>query len=720
METRVLLETNRTQPLEIGHHNRPENTNRTLDDTRLSTLTDHSSRDPIFQSGSDGRLIFDTASPFIYRFKKSSLWIGQPANVLAPETLRDSWDKPGGLKDRLEKDLRSTRDEIQRDGAGMPSHERHITLELRMSGSTSLLNPGSVTLRPCIWVLCGSRRCKKQVWKAVRSLSWTFAFVHRPIEVHTGGPRLATVQLSVPAVQVRWDQMAKDGIGCMGGRMLHHVEQDDSRIDHMSVCGMLCCTTFARDGHIIEQHLSRIGGILTQDYDVSSQGEHPAANGPVMTTAHGILDLLWTPRQRDQKTEFNDKTKAGASDAPNADDIESSWDSESSCDSDGSEEGCQGLGSRNYLQAVSWSSLRTVVGIRYMGHEISKQGLRNGVSKGADYMLLGPGPLWNFHNTYRSKQGGDIKVAGHATNATLKPGPVSILFSSDVVEEGYLLAESLQLPLWGKTLDVRKVQLRGPLAAGTSGTWLLRDNLFCGIIVARYPWEPFALIITAEDVLQDVRESFNDNLGSEAETGASPEPIYHLPPELSHRNERLMTWMVDPPRSNAERLGSAYTQVFSERPSSETTLSIVEEQHQMTKQHDGVSTNPASTEPSRPNKERKMLEQTLESMSLLRMTPSVVGNQASKASADPPLEPDGRGKSQKAPARRNTPASKTTGLKGLKSSFEGLKASSTVRVWTCCQCGGPDMTTNVLSCLSCYHYRCNNCHVKKVNVKREK
>ncbi|KAK2051890.1 hypothetical protein LY76DRAFT_369678 [Colletotrichum caudatum] len=163
-----------------------------LRDSRGKSVDQAFDQGGVSGSPSDGCRTFDITSPSIFRRKRSFLWIGKPADVPVPESLRESWSKPGGVKDRLQKDLRPICDGMQRDGAGMPHHERLITLDLRMSGYTALLHSGPVTLRPCIWILCGSRWCKKRVSKAVKDLPWTYTFVARPIEVHTGGPRLAT------------------------------------------------------------------------------------------------------------------------------------------------------------------------------------------------------------------------------------------------------------------------------------------------------------------------------------------------------------------------------------------------------------------------------------------------------------------------------------------------------------------------------------------------
>ncbi|KZL80628.1 hypothetical protein CI238_10669 [Colletotrichum incanum] len=44
-------------------------------------------------------------------------------------------------------------------------------------------------------------------------------------------------------------------------------------------------------------------------------------------------------------------------------------------------------------------------------------------------------------------------------------------------------------------------------------------------------------------------------------------------------------------------------------------------------------------------------------------------------------------------------------------------SSSSVRVWTCCQCGDSGMTTKIDSCPSCFYRRCENCSVQKVKVR---
>ncbi|KAK2007153.1 hypothetical protein LZ32DRAFT_667735 [Colletotrichum eremochloae] len=87
-------------------------------------------------------------------------------------------------------------------------------------------------------------------------------------------------------------------------------------------------------------------------------------------------------------------------------------------------------------------------------------------------------------------------------------GPVWLLFSDGLMIEGSLLAEAHLMPFHGRTLPARKVQISASLASGTSGTWLIRGGSLCGMIIARYPGEPRALFITAEDILRDISSSF--------------------------------------------------------------------------------------------------------------------------------------------------------------------------------------------------------------------
>lgn len=44
--------------------------------------------------------------------------------------------------------------------------------------------------------------------------------------------------------------------------------------------------------------------------------------------------------------------------------------------------------------------------------------------------------------------------------------------------------------------------------AGASGSWVVRKDRLCGVVVARYEDEPFAYMITAESLLNDINKTY--------------------------------------------------------------------------------------------------------------------------------------------------------------------------------------------------------------------
>ncbi|KAJ0114113.1 hypothetical protein J7T55_007947 [Diaporthe amygdali] len=96
---------------------------------------------------------------------------------------------------RLEVDLTSALGKIRAKSHRKPWAESMLMIEMRMSG---ILKPGStkVRLRPCIWLVCGSKWCRKIVENDVKHLVWLSPYdVHF---VHKGGPLLSADEEELP------------------------------------------------------------------------------------------------------------------------------------------------------------------------------------------------------------------------------------------------------------------------------------------------------------------------------------------------------------------------------------------------------------------------------------------------------------------------------------------------------------------------------------------
>ncbi|KAF2183910.1 hypothetical protein K469DRAFT_751289 [Zopfia rhizophila CBS 207.26] len=110
-----------------------------------------------------------------------------------------------------------------------------------------------VTLTLCIWIACGSKRYKEDAEEAIKNLS--------RIRLEQGFPR-------------------------PDGTILHlHVEEPFAVT---SACGLLCIATITKDGVVVRQRVSSIGGFI----GVNGFELHG------VTTAHAMLDDCLDDRRR--------------------------------------------------------------------------------------------------------------------------------------------------------------------------------------------------------------------------------------------------------------------------------------------------------------------------------------------------------------------------------------------------------------------------------------
>ncbi|WQF79432.1 hypothetical protein CDEST_04446 [Colletotrichum destructivum] len=493
----------------------------------LSVGTPHSVEPTRLQIGASSLRSFLIPSPEVYQFPQTNVWCGRPAQVPVPEDLRTQWDKDGGFKHRLKLDLQPVEHAMKRykPNSNIKKRERIFVLELRMSGYASGSPPRSVTLNPCIWILCGSDWGKKLIKKALKDLSWTASFIDRPIEVQQGIPEWAAAPSLIPLEQLQLDASSRGSLDLPGYKIMYHIDSGDVQ----SYSGLLCCATLLRDGEVIDQQTSRIGGFLV---------------GTAMTTAHGVLERFLQDLEPGVASDASDNgttcpihVSSGSTSpfnmGPYSDSgIESGSDSESDSGSnsfqDGDENGKCLLGFKDPSKVERWTPV-SFVGSNLMGNIINHGSMSSTSSRMLDYALLEHSQP--FYIPLGACFFPTNPVESYTSNKDLSAGPVWLLFSDSLMIKGIILDETQLMPFLGKSLPTRKIQLSAPLgrftfhqklniscnivkfltfftAPGTSGTWLVRDESLCGMIIARYPGEPLALFITAEDILRDISSSF--------------------------------------------------------------------------------------------------------------------------------------------------------------------------------------------------------------------
>ncbi|KAI1084374.1 hypothetical protein F5B20DRAFT_576514 [Whalleya microplaca] len=499
------------------------------------------------------------------RLKDSFVYLAQDEVNLPPHIL-EQWETTDFK--RLETDLREVVMQIYRKGIDREAqrrrstshshsgpHEYDITFELRWSGRST--RPTQiVTLKPTIWVICGSRWACRDIRAAMEGITW----ITLPVEIHHDSvPQLSTKEehIDIDALDLTHGIQVAEGI-----TLYINVEEPSA---NLSACGLLCCATI-KDGSAYSHHFSRIGGLLSATETLTSSQFG-------ISTAHGMLNHQW----------WHDRVAAAITswlwscedylDSSTEDTIDIS-DDEDSDDEDGDYYKGQGL---NYLENpfvksdlskdragfrdsslvscwrnVSFEGVFSFLGASMTVGDSQHQGqarLHTDLPSQMDHAMLRLGHLKSsiapqFSNTY-CRRGAltneVIRVTTHEVNDQLNEGPVEIICGPQTLLRGLLLPGSSCLVLGGEMFTLRKIRTENILgknpsglsesvtyydmiiAQGTSGLWVVKGAALCGMILAVSTTEPYAFMITANHLLSNITSSCPSieviGLCSESESG---------------------------------------------------------------------------------------------------------------------------------------------------------------------------------------------------------
>ncbi|KAF0316723.1 hypothetical protein GQ607_016065 [Colletotrichum asianum] len=450
----------------------------------------------------------------IWRFYGSSIYVA-PAEELLSQATRAKWDafimsfqaNFAHVKAEMIAEQCKSK-QLRKQGCNLTN----FMLEVRVSGRLDTPWSKSIKIGPCLWILCGSKWGRKRIREVSRGLTLPVDLSCQQIEVHTGIPLPSALKTIVPISRLPHHAMLNPGIEHMGGNIIYHVEGQILAANQRSPCGLLCCATYVKNGQVIEQHISRIGGLLALGKD----GDQSEA---AITTAHGIFSHLWVTDDPAEESEY-EMEDSGFSLSSEPDDS----DSDDACTSP--TESLPMIGSRSASEVDFWVSMRDIHAVKYLGTQIPESSLASqNSSEPADYAIIGTGRLRGFQNVVDSTL--STTVTTHTNNAELHDGPLLLLLSPDNKPEATLLPGYVNLPMGNSEILLRKVRLDAPLAPGTSGTWLIRESKCCGMIIAAYPGEPLALFMTAEDILENIQVSFPGVIKTNSAEEAFPTYQHH-------------------------------------------------------------------------------------------------------------------------------------------------------------------------------------------------
>jgi hypothetical protein len=355
---------------------------------------------------------------------------------------------------------------------------------------------GSVRLSPKIWFMCGSDWSESIVRREISGLTWMGNWgLGDRIEV---GPKAAML-LADESITLPSELKLDHGIRLPDGSLLHL--NVASRVTN-SALGLMCSVAVVKDSKPTYHGMSRIGGVLSIRQK----------NGEVLqvgvAAAHSILDHFLTsgtsaePPTRPTKSWKRTARKGTRSVKSPAKNIES-------------EERVASLGkvSQSDVNEARWEPIKELHSMNWLGggwDAVSEFQFPFKVSDperltiDADFALLRlPTEAKNRLIGFE----GSFEITDILRDSGLRNGPVRIILDSSTLVEATLLEETPDLYLRGRHFPTRKLQLRRPIAPGTSGCWVIQDAKLCGMIVAGYETEPFAHMITAEKLVRDIEKT---------------------------------------------------------------------------------------------------------------------------------------------------------------------------------------------------------------------
>jgi hypothetical protein len=236
-----------------------------------------------------------------------------------------------------------------------------------------------------------------------------------------------------------------------------------------------------KGGELLDQKVSRIGGILTRE--ILGDDLHHYTDAAI-TTAHGVLesaepdidpietypsdDSFSLDSELDQEPETKDENTDEDEDEDGNTTVGSVNEDKSNVFAPPSLS--QIIGDIDPSKAASdWIPFDDVSAINFLGNSIGTQpdGRQTKLAI-SDYTVLKSDAVRLLHNIYMLKSSGSgvpriETINTRLSNDELVVGPIQLILGFTEVEEAHLLTGKSTLHLGSQVVNVRKVQLRAPL-----------------------------------------------------------------------------------------------------------------------------------------------------------------------------------------------------------------------------------------------------------------
>ncbi|KAI1294486.1 hypothetical protein F5Y03DRAFT_372653 [Xylaria venustula] len=383
--------------------------------------------------------------------------------------------------------------------------------QLRLTGHAYVGITKRIRLIGYVWIQCSDAYSMWKIKKRLAELTWPNCCDWAPIHVYL--ERIVAAGSKSETVDNFYDN--RIGVNLGGDYQLHSDILWTGKTD--SFCGRPCRSRITFQSKVVSESFFRIGGIVRVNGSVDT----------LSTTAHGITSIFVTEYISSFGKSDAAKYQFGTADIisyedTDEDDIEVFLSQEQQAGLEPEHSHTDALGYIEISNSQRWEPLTPFDTVTYIaqGRQLDAEPKWDMVFRefNADYALfrlpkqpqlpLGPPPR-NFYNYAEQERRTPTNNFQAISPREFETG--HILLGEQGVIPVRLFLDEIEISMRGGKLKTRKLQAPKMLAQGTSGSWVVRGGELCGMIIAIYENEPYALFQPATEVARDMM-SFGRNI----------------------------------------------------------------------------------------------------------------------------------------------------------------------------------------------------------------
>ncbi|KAF2969778.1 hypothetical protein GQX73_g3795 [Xylaria multiplex] len=433
------------------------------------------------------------------------------------------------LKNTLTKLSTSTTRRVLYNGKSCDLEPPRKRYKLRLTGRVDAPSTNRILMTGWVWIQCSDKYSIWKIKKRLDELKWLDNHEWAPVHLYLEPIVTANAESKLEGDLYDY----RTGVSIGDGFELH---VDIARTgEDGSLCGRPCRSRITYESRVVNESFCRIGGVLRINDSVDA----------LITTAHGILNyflitLIPLLEQSDDTRNQPNTSDEIPDDSSDESDMEEFLRQEQQ-DGIGSESPPKdSLGYLDVSQLQQWEPLKPFDTITYIAQAEQKgTGSMWDLYFGqfdADYALFRQ-PEWPDSsqglpsNNLYTIGSGDAKVEfdkripmESSQMASMDFKTSYILLGTQEVIPVQLFPDEVEISMHGVKFKTLKLRAPKVLAQGTSGSWVVREEKLCGVIIAIYQLEPYALMLPSAAVSFDLTK-----LGTSINTVSLPRADSRLP-----------------------------------------------------------------------------------------------------------------------------------------------------------------------------------------------